>query len=98
MNCQTCDGQTKKFGKDRKGQQRYRCLSCKKTFVEPHKKPLGNMILAEEKALSVLRHLVEGCSIRSTERITGVHRDIILGLLEVVGEKCERLMEDRIRG
>jgi transposase-like protein/IS1 family transposase len=98
MNCQACDGQTKKFGKDRKGQQRYRCLSCKKTFVEPHVKPLGNMILAEDKALSVLKHLVEGCSIRSTERITGVHRDTILSLLEVVGQKCERLMEGRIQG
>jgi hypothetical protein len=38
-----------------------------------------------------LYHLVEGCSIRSTERITGVHRDTILKLLVAVGEKCEHL-------
>lgn len=98
MNCQTCNGLTKKAGKDRKGQQRYQCLTCKQTFIEPKEKPLGEMILAEEKAISVLQHLVEGCSIRSTERITGVHRDTILKLLVVVGGKCERMMEERIKG
>ncbi|HYP25537.1 MAG TPA: hypothetical protein VE262_02370 [Blastocatellia bacterium] len=98
MNCQTCNGQTKKAGKDRKGHQRFQCLTCKKTFIEPYDKPLGEMILAEDKALSVLLHLIEGCSVRSTERITGVHRDTILNLLVTVGAKCERLMEERIKG
>jgi len=97
MNCQTCNGQTKKAGKDRKGHQRFQCLTCKKTFIEPYEKPLGNMILAEDKALSVLHHLVEGCSIRTTERITGVHRDTIMSLLEFVGDKCEKLLEERIQ-
>lgn len=79
MNCPTCDAKTtKKFGKDRNGNQRYRCLSCTKTFLEPREKPLGRMILGEETALSVLNHLVEGCSIRSTSRITGVHIRTIL--------------------
>lgn len=96
MQCQNCQGNTKKFGKDRKGQQRYRCLSCKITFIEPHEKPLGNMTLPQEKALIVLQHLVEGCSVRSTERITGVHRDTILSLLEKVGEKCDCFMTKHI--
>lgn len=98
MNCQACTSPTKKHGKDRDGHQRYRCLACKKTFIEPYEKPLGEMILSEEKALSVLHHLVEGCSIRSTERLTGVHRDTILKLLVLVGEKCERLMDERVKG
>jgi len=101
MNCQTCNGPTKKFGKDRDGNQRYRCLACKATCTEPHEpKPrtLGAMILAEEKALSVIQHLVEGCSVRTTERITGVHRDTIIKLLEVAGAKCERMMSERIQG
>jgi hypothetical protein len=33
------------------------------------------MRLPMEKAESILKLLVEGCSIRSIERITGVHRD-----------------------
>ena len=98
MNCETCDKPTKKFGKDRKGQQRYRCLICGKTFIEPKVKMLDNMILAEGKALSVLSHLVEGCSVRSTERLTGVHRDTILNLLNVAGRKCEALMTKMICG
>jgi transposase-like protein/IS1 family transposase len=98
MDCQSCNAPTKKAGKDRKGHQRFQCLTCKKTFIEPYDKPVGEMILSEEKIISVLQHLVEGCSIRSTERITGVHRDTILKLLVAVGEKCEHLMEQRIKG
>lgn len=56
------------------------------------------MRLPVAKALSVIQHLVEGCSIRTTERITGVEKRTILNLLEVVGERCEKLMEDRIKG
>lgn len=98
MNCPTCNQPANKSGKHRKGQQRYRCPFCKKTFSEPRPRPFGEMILAEEKAMSVLQHLVEGCSIRSTSRITGVHPQTILNLLTVAGEKCERLMTERICG
>ncbi len=100
MNCQECDGPTKKFGRDRDGNQRFRCPACKATFTEPHeKKPrlVGNMILTEDKIISCLQHLVEGCSIRSTERLTGVHRDTILRLLETAGKKCETVMNERIK-
>lgn len=98
MNCPSCNNPSKLFGKDRKGNQRYRCLSCGKTFGEPKVKMLDHMILAEGKALSVLSHLVEGCSVRSTERLTGVHRDTILDLLNVAGRKCEALMLKLICG
>jgi IS1 family transposase len=59
---------------------------------------LDNRILAEGKALSVLSHLVEGCSVRSSEIVTGVHRDTILNLLNVAGGKCEVLMAKMICG
>lgn len=98
MTCPTCNAQTKKFGKDRNGLQRFRCLVCKKTFLEPHKRPLDDMRLPIEKAVSVIQHLVEGCSIRTTERITGVEKRTILTLLALVGERSESLMTQRIRG
>jgi transposase-like protein/IS1 family transposase len=98
MSCQTCNAPTKKFGKDRKGHQRFRCLTCKKTFIEDYERPLGEMRLPVDRALSVIQHLVEGCSIRTTERITGIEKRTILSLLEVVGDRCEKLMEDRING
>jgi len=56
------------------------------------------MYLPVEKAEQVLRLLLEGCSVNSTERITGVHHTTILNLLVLVGEKCERLFTDKIRG
>jgi transposase-like protein/IS1 family transposase len=97
MTCQHCNAETKKFGKDRKGNQRFRCLSCSKTFVAPTDKPLGAMTLAMEKALMCTRLLVEGNSIRSIERITGVEKHTILSLLEIVGQKCEALLDRMIQ-
>jgi transposase-like protein/IS1 family transposase len=97
MYCQSCNGQTKKFGKDRNGNQRFRCLSCGKTFAQPVKRLLGRMTLAEDKAIMCLQLLVEGNSIRSIERITDVNRNTILSLLAVAGERCEKLMQDRIK-
>jgi len=97
MNCQSCQGQTKKFGKDRKGNQRFRCLSCGITFIQPVERLFGRMTLDENKAIDCLRLLVEGNSIRTIERFTGVHRDTILSVLQVAGERCEKLMEDRIK-
>ena len=41
--------------------------------------------------------LVEGCSIRSTERLTGVHRDTITKLVLSLGRACDRLMQEQIR-
>jgi len=54
--------------------------------------------LKKEKQLAVISALVEGCSIRSTERMTGVHRDTIMRLLNRVGEGCQRLLDKNMRG
>ena len=97
MNCPTCNTKANKFGKDRNGLQRYRCKECKKTFLEEHTRPLGDMRLPMDKAKLVVQLLVEGNSIRSTERITGVEKRTILSLLALVGERCETLMMDKIK-
>lgn len=52
--------------------------------------------LRTETKLAVLAALVEGCSVRSTERLTGVHRDTICRLLVRVGEGCSALLDDRM--
>ena len=91
MNCPECEGdKIKKFGKDRKGNQRFRCAACGKTFDAQERIEGKNLPI--DKALLVLQLLVEGNSVRSTERITGVHRDTVLRLLVTVGVQCERLM------
>src|SRR5947209_9645340 len=98
MNCPECDSaKVKKFGKDRKGNQRFRCLACEKTFQEPKHNPLGSMTVPLAKVLLIMRLMVEGMSIRSIERTTSVHHTTILSLLEVLGVKCERLSTERIK-
>ena len=42
-------------------------------------------ILPFEKQIAIIAALSEGCSIRSTERLTGVHRDTIMRLAARVG-------------
>ena len=54
--------------------------------------------LSMEKKAQVLSILVEGNSIRSAERLTGVHRDTIMRLLVKAGESCETIMEKHLKG
>jgi len=97
MNCPNCDSLAKKNGKDRNGNQRFKCLACGITYIQPKNKPLGNMYLSEEKALMCLSLLVEGNSIRAIERITNVNRNTIISLLETVGEKCLWIQENLVK-
>lgn len=98
MTCHNCESICKKSGKHRNGLQRFKCSQCKRTFTEEHAKPLEDMRLPVEKALLCLRLLVEGNSIRSTERITGVEKKTIINLLVLAGEKCERILDEKIKG
>jgi transposase-like protein len=97
MTCHNCQSLAKRFGKDRKGNQRFRCLTCGKTFQAERDKPLNEMRIPMDKALMCLQLLVEGMLVRSIERITGIHRDTVLDLMLVAGEKCEALMNKLIR-
>ncbi len=55
-------------------------------------------VLREDKQVAVISALVEGNSIRSVERMTGVHRDTIMRLLIRVGEGCLGLLDETMRG
>lgn len=54
--------------------------------------------LSMDKQISVIGGLVEGCSIRSIERMTGIHRDTIMRLSVRVGEGCARIMDETMHG
>lgn len=49
------------------------------------------------RRVQVINCLVEGNSIRSTERMTGTHRDTICRLLVDVGDGCAALMNEQMR-
>jgi hypothetical protein len=48
------------------------------------------------RRVQVINCLVEGNSIRSTERMTGTHRDTICRLLVEVGDGCAKLMDEQM--
>ena len=56
------------------------------------------MYLREDKTLLCLNLLLEGNSIRSIERVTGVTKQTLLNLLVLAGEKCHEVMSERIKG
>src|SRR5215207_2826833 len=98
MTCHNCSSICKKFGKFGPNKiQRYRCKQCKKTFSEDQQKPLGDMRISLDKAETCLKLMLEGMSIRSIQRITGLHQETILDLLVLAGQKCERIMNTKIK-
>ncbi len=54
-------------------------------------------VLSKEKQSTVIGALAEGNSIRSIERMTGIHRDTIMRLGVRVGKGCQRIMDDKMR-
>jgi transposase-like protein/IS1 family transposase len=97
MTCHSCQAACKRFGRHRNGLQRFRCNQCNKTYTEEHERPLDAMRIPLDRALNVLQLLLEGMSIRSVERVTSIHRDTILSLLVLAGERCQKLMYERIK-
>jgi transposase-like protein/IS1 family transposase len=100
MTCIRCQHTTcvkaGSFGK--RHVQRWKCTSCKSRFSEPHAKLTRDTFLSNpDDAERALHCLLEGCSIRSTERLTGLNRNTIMRLLLVAGELSTRLMDTKMR-
>jgi IS1 family transposase len=54
-------------------------------------------VLNTDKKIAIIGALTEGSSIRSIERMTGVHRDTIMRLGVKVGQGCTSLMDAKMR-
>ncbi len=55
-------------------------------------------ILPKEKQEIVIGALAEGNSIRSIERLSGIHRDTIMRLGVRIGKTCEAILDQKMRG
>lgn len=55
-------------------------------------------ILPKDNQINCIAALAEGSSIRSVERMTGIHRDTIMRLGVRVGETCAKIMDQEMRG
>ena len=58
---------------------------------------MSNNHLSKDKQIAVTAALAEGSSIRSIERMTGVHRDTIMRLGVRIGQGCGRLLDEKMR-
>jgi len=54
-------------------------------------------VLDSKKQVAIISGLAEGSSIRSLERITGVHRDTIMRLGVRIGKGCQSLLDAKMR-
>ena len=98
MTCHNCKINMKKFGFFGKPRiQRYRCKQCGKCMSDIPERPLDDHRVPLDKAVQIIGMLVEGMSVRGCERLSGVHRDMVLRLLETVSRKCAILHDARIK-
>ena len=98
MMIRCAHAQHQKYGRNRKGQQRHRCTLRGHVWFDAQPKPLGTMRVPIETAKLALRLLVEGMSIRATERTTDLHRDTICKLIVHYGDACQRFLDERMQG
>src|SRR5438477_4083287 len=92
MTCVECGIACHRFGRHRNGLRRFRCPQCRRTYTEPHRLTLGEMYAPKEKVQLALQMLLEGNSIRSTMRITGLDQNTIMKALVLAGGRCEKVM------
>jgi hypothetical protein len=78
-------------------QQRYRSQCGKKFSARKEFGIFGHKQLDESQALLALKLLVEGNSVRSAQRISGLDKKTIMRLLVESGEKCESLLAAKVR-
>jgi transposase-like protein/IS1 family transposase len=98
VTCHNCRIDAKRNGRRPDGLQRYRCPQCGKTYSDAKQfGVIGHKQIDDQKALLALKLLVEGNSIRSTQRITGLEKRTITKLVVLAGERCEALLNAKLR-
>lgn len=86
---------TMRYGKD--GRLRLlRCRTCKARFSERKGTPLFDSRLPPDTSLAVLGHLGEGCGVRQTGRLVGVHRDTVTRYGRLAGGHARALHDELV--
>lgn len=58
---------------------------------------MGRLETRLEKAAQIVNLLVEGMGILATARLTGVHKNTVLAIQAVAGNKCAFVLDRRVR-
>jgi hypothetical protein len=52
--------------------------------------------LPEEQIVAVLAHIAEGCGVRKTSRLVGVHKDTVVRYSLIAGQHAQDLHEELV--
>ena len=80
-------------------QSQYRILECRTCGGRASERkgtPLFRSHLPEDKAISLLEHLAEGCGIRQTERLVKVHRDTVMRYGRLAGDHAKATHDELV--
>lgn len=75
-----------------------RCKECGEEFSERRGSALFNTKIPEAKAMSVIEHLDEGCTLTGTARLVKVAKDTVSRLLKVTGRHAKKFHDPEVQG
>jgi LacI family transcriptional regulator len=84
-----------RYGRDQQHRLLY-CATCRARFSERKGTPLFDTRLPEDKAVSVLNHIAEGCGVRKTGRLVGVSKDTVVRYSVLAGGHARRLNDELV--
>jgi transposase-like protein len=84
-----------RYGKHKNFRLLY-CRTCQARFSERKGTPLFNSRLPEDKSLSVLEHIAEGCGVRKTARLLRVNRGTVGRLSKLAGDQAQSLHDELV--
>lgn len=80
-----------KFGHTAKGTQRYRCKTCKKTFVETKGTVFYGRQHSPETILECLAWLAERSSLAAIHRVKGIKEETVMDWLQEAAQHVEQI-------
>lgn len=82
-------------GKEKRIRMIY-CKSCKAHFSERKGTVLARSQLPEEKVVSLLQHIQEGCGTRATSRLVKVSKNTVTRYLQLAGKHSQKLHDEKV--
>ena len=79
-----------RYGRDRQHRLLY-CRTCKTRFSERKGTPLFGARLPQDKLLSALAHIADGCGVRQPARLAGVGKNAVSRLCLLAGQHARQL-------
>lgn len=86
-------GNIRRFGKTRKGVQRYQCKTCKATFTETRGTVFYGCHTSQETILECLALLVERNSLAAIHRVKGIKEETVMSWLCKAAHHVEQVEE-----